>query len=202
MAKKDVNQYSMYLLAIVAIVAIVGIVVMVNFGDTGVSEAATVSEDDLVGQVIFDVPTLNKQLQVKECVDNDTGLDYYTYGKAEDSDSILYDNCPVPLVLNEAICVNNEPSFVQKVCKNGCEDGVCLKDEKCTDSDGGKRYYQKGKIKVTDKYGQETSKTDYCKTVGRSSGVYLKEYYCGGDNKLKSTTIKCNKGCSKGACKK
>ncbi len=61
---------------------------------------------------------------------------------------------------------------------------------KCTDSDGGINYFERGTLKIEGK-----TVKDYCRT---STTVY--EYYCNG-TKIASTTYKCPLGCASGACK-
>ena len=66
-----------------------------------------------------------------------------------------------------------------------------IKPVTCTDSDGGKNYYQKGTVTV-----DGTSYTDYCLDENR-----LIEYYCS-NNQMRFDTYACSYGCENGACKK
>ncbi len=63
----------------------------------------------------------------------------------------------------------------------------------CTDNDGGKNYYQKGTITLSD----GTKLTDYCMTGGYKDNVM--EYYCAA-NGHGMTNFKCPNGCANGAC--
>jgi len=66
-----------------------------------------------------------------------------------------------------------------------------IKPVTCTDSDGGKNYYEKGTVTV-----DGTSYTDYCLDENR-----LIEYYCS-NNQMRFDTYACPYGCENGACKK
>ncbi len=71
----------------------------------------------------------------------------------------------------------------------------------CTDSDGGKNYYQYGSAKECTSSisgnsggGGCIEKKDFC------SGDQLYEYYCTSDNIATAETYRCESGCSNGAC--
>jgi len=61
----------------------------------------------------------------------------------------------------------------------------------CTDTDGGKNYYEKGT--VTDRYGEKY--TDYC--IDKKN---LMEYYCNEDGTSGSESYECPYKCEDGAC--
>ncbi|MFW6002062.1 MAG: hypothetical protein ACOCQD_01875 [archaeon] len=79
------------------------------------------------------------------------------------------------------------PCATEEVCVEGHEE--CEEDE-CTDTDGGKDYYNKGT--ATDDY---QSKTDTC----GSNNEWLTEYYCD-DGIVDWESKKCDYGCEDGEC--
>jgi len=64
------------------------------------------------------------------CIDSDDGRDYYTYGNVKHADGrlITYDICEGDL-LKENYCDNGYYAYEWHKCANGCEDGVCLKQD-------------------------------------------------------------------------
>lgn len=101
-------------------------------------------------------------------------------------------------------CVDSEVFNATEIpCSEGCEEGACLKNLACNDSDEGLNYYTKGET-----YGQTITPqrryfswlSDYCK------GSVLREYYCeenlDGENKRSFSwkEYTCPNGCEEGAC--
>ena len=163
------------------------------------------------------------------CTDTDGGKDYYVRGKAtglyrdekvtgsiwgedatncsmrEDQSlnySIFYDCCSSPgsNQLNESYC--DENGIMQSTgyqCPNGCENGVCIKEEEtaCTDSDNGD-IYTKG---YCEDYRHTNDGWDMC-----SDGVYqggLLEYICTDSylgNVCGTKHHSCPNSCENGAC--
>lgn len=67
----------------------------------------------------------------------------------------------------------------------------------CTDSDGGKDYYTKGRVSVGEGDSIGIS-DDWCPVAG-GSFKYVEEYFCE-DNEISSEMYECPNGCSDGAC--
>ncbi|GAF74264.1 unnamed protein product, partial [marine sediment metagenome] len=131
------------------------------------------------------------------CIDSDNGKNYYTKGRTNDQGELYpyYDECIDSSNLKEYFCVY-DTNRVKKYykdeviyhCPNGCKDGACIK---CTDSDGGKNYYEKGTC--TD---ARWSGDDYC------VGNVLHEVTCEPDNFCTTDEegFVCTNGCQDGAC--
>lgn len=93
---------------------------------------------------------------------------------------------------NQSKCVAKS-SISCSPCTNGCANGACKQAGSCTDSDGGKNYYVKGKTTgVAQGINVETS--DFCKDEST-----LIEAYCDG-NSMMVENSQCAYGCSEGAC--
>jgi|GEM_PF-5680177 len=71
-----------------------------------------------------------------------------------------------------------------------------IEGEKCTDSDNGKDYYQRGTVSY-----QGGKLTDRCE-LNKETDTYniLREYYCFSDYSVSSVTVKCSNGCNSGEC--
>ena len=69
---------------------------------------------------------------------------------------------------------------------------TCPEIQTCTDSDGGKNYYEKGETCFG-----ETCKKDFCSTDNEN---YLVEYYCQKEDDMGSDWYNCSNGCKDGAC--
>jgi len=78
----------------------------------------------------------------------------------------------------------------------------------CTDSDGGKNFFQKGTGSGLNTQDTETWFADFCYTETQNNQVekcsgdtcFLKEYYCNQEKITSEPKVKCNYGCSNGAC--
>jgi hypothetical protein len=117
----------------------------------------------------------------------DIDLDVDKNGKVDQSD-ILY--C--------SRCVNTKCGVNSFSVSNSCSDVT----QKCTDSDGGKDFYNKGTITLPDPHGKIT---DYCKNdtysiVELFEGEYINEMICSGQG-YTSAEYRCPNGCRDGACK-
>ena len=67
----------------------------------------------------------------------------------------------------------------------------------CTDSDGGKNYYQKGEAVYISNEGIKSSVTDSCWDIG---GQTLSEAYCENGMLNTDSFVQCDYGCSQGVC--
>ncbi len=87
-------------------------------------------------------------------------------------------------------------------CYIGCKDGACIKDntpDVCTDTDGGKDYFVKGKVS-TKGNGEQGNSSDIC-----SDKNTLSETSCskkGDKYTIDVSSYKCPNGCVDGACVK
>jgi len=115
------------------------------------------------------------------CKEKENCTSNYEY-KCHDDHVYWYDSCG-----------NKEEK--KEYCLNGCEDRACNppsnQTTECTDSDGGKNYYEKG----TATKGTQ-SLSDHCNDDGT-----LTEKYCE-DNEIKAESVSCPQGytCSDGGC--
>ena len=109
-------------------------------------------------------------------------------------------------VLREYFCtLNKEVEYVHYECLNGCSDGACIQNatnqtqqQTCTDSDGGKNYYEKGTTRWF--FGSQWwDSTDYCMGIylNDPSDKRIAEHYCPGGA---VEYYGCPNGCSDGAC--
>jgi len=126
------------------------------------------------------------------------------------------DSCKDSETLNEYVCQNDSRGALRKYitfveCPNGCQDGACIQKEnvsECTDTDGGKDYFEKGTITVAHHMDPPT-RTDYClkdslndnalNYVSSPPENYLIEMYCN-NNYGTSDIHECPNGCQDGAC--
>jgi hypothetical protein len=101
------------------------------------------------------------------CTDNDGGKNYYQKGTTTLSDGTkLTDYCMTGGYSDNVMeywCTSDGHGMGNFKCPNGCANGACVKGTTpptptCSDSDGGKNYYQKGHC--TDSRG--ASKDDSC----------------------------------------
>ena len=126
------------------------------------------------------------------CTDSDGGVNYTVKGIASTGITLGSDFCVDPNTLKEAYCYNQtEIKGINYNCT--CIDGACS-DQKpeCTDSDGGKNYYVKGKTSSPTYY---WNMDDYC-----NDKTNLTEGFCTSENKPSAEGYACPNGCSNGAC--
>lgn len=102
------------------------------------------------------------------------------------------------------------PDSTSYPCPWGCKEGACL--PKCTDSDKGRNYFTKGSTKGTWASYKESetlavrSAEDHCSKDTEGSPYQeeyvnnLYEYYCTSDGYFNTESIRCEFGCSNGAC--
>jgi len=185
-------------------------------------------------------------LTLDQCKDSDLGFNVFKKGiitvneKYYDEDICIFSGEAWPsgkgtcfgneCGLAERFCdpFTGEAKFEKYRCEKGCFDGACIIEptKKCTDSDGGGNYYEKGY--VTDSEGRKY--TDYCNQrtffTGRaitepdptepaqvdlesySSEIIkgnLVEYVCSvdeeGNDFVSTNNFHCENGCFDGACK-
>ncbi len=141
----------------------------------------------------------------KTCTDSDGGLDYFTKGTVtictftdtSGGCGAIVDRCDGN-VLTENYCDGTDGKSVKYTCPYGCEDGACVKESKCTDSDGGRNYYERGSVIYSGNPGQppgvSATNTEYC-----LDDKIVVEHYCE-DDLHKSKTFHCPNGCLDGAC--
>ena len=129
-------------------------------------------------------------VQMPTCSDSDGGKDIYERGTASGAMGSGTDYCAGTSGLHEYYCDGYLALNDYFACPSGyaCSNGACVREETCSDSDGGINYETKG----TAKKGGSSS-TDYC-----SNGVLL-EYYCSG-NSITYTQHQCDGVCAEGRC--
>jgi len=129
-----------------------------------------------------------------ECTDSDGGINYYTPGKIVSSEGIKGgDYCSFGNLLVEQYCESSERinAYVYDCADEGkvCKDGACVVEEtQCTDSDGGRDYYESGVARTYDGI------HDYAiDSAGEScSGNSVIESYCiNGDLQVKQEFYDC-----------
>jgi hypothetical protein len=136
---------------------------------------------------------LNATIPKSKCTDTDGGEDYFVKGKCTGNKGAFDDGCFNSTFLREAICGRNHPdcTFLGKNCPNGCQDGACVKAQKCTDTDGGEDYFVKGKCT-----GNKGAFDDGC-----FNSTFLREAICGRNHPDCTFLGKnCPNGCQDGAC--
>jgi|GEM_PF-3914317 len=122
------------------------------------------------------------------------------------------DGCEEGMRCDQGSCIGSsgDECNIDVGCGQGeyCKDGKCVirvnnLSLKCTDTDinsefaDGKNIYLRGIAKEPSASG-EVSYTDKCSTDKKS----VVEYFCGGDDRVKSWTYNCEFECENGACKK
>ena len=150
-----------------------------------------------------------------ECIDSDSGQDYYVKGKMSHGGVVLQDSCADEYNLNEFYCNKEGGSSSETFkCQLGCKDGACVKEtvcgndicevgeektcitdcKKCIDSDKGKDYYVKGYVSYILPEGKGIGGEDSC------DDYYVSEFYCKEDGSYEKDTFLCPYGCKDGAC--
>lgn len=104
------------------------------------------------------------------------------------------DTCVDTGTLREYSCVGVTASYKDVNC--ACENGACVDEVTCTDSEQSANLFQKGFITGVNHQGRRYTSYDYCRSSQR-----IKEYYCKGSSPY-ATIRTCAYGCEDGACKK
>lgn len=160
------------------------------------------------------------------CSDSDSGANYNTRGTVkwyvpdfneywEQTDVCREipegDNKASGPYLIEMTCDGGTLTAVNYKCPNGCRDGACVEStttSACTDSDGGKDYFTKGRTTgYVNNPPEIATKEDSCQRSSDPTGMHypdgdlLVEWYCE-DNKYVAGVVgyKCPNGCKDGAC--
>ena len=178
----------------------------------------SISDSDSVTLIVL------PENETRKCYDSDGGKNYYVRGKTngyyhgsfiKGRDTCLSDperrqEVNASPYLGELYCEDTTNlNFEVYTCPNGCEDGACIKNETvCTDSDGGKNYFIRGKTFGLDKDGKYVERTDNCMAIApqcKPGGEcppavhYVEEYYCY-NSRVVSDMFECPNGCEDGAC--
>ncbi|MFP3949485.1 MAG: Kazal-type serine protease inhibitor family protein [Candidatus Micrarchaeia archaeon] len=128
-----------------------------------------------------------------ECEDSDGGEDEHTAGTVTKGDVSQEDACYNPTTVKEYYCEDGlvKSKNIQCGSDEHCEDGACVENPSCSDSDGGKDRYTRGTTTLDD-----TSHTDTC-----YSTESVIEYYCE-DGEIQNVKLVCGIGyeCSGGKC--
>lgn len=149
---------------------------------------------------------LNETIVTPEpfCSDSD-GLNYFSKGSVKDNTGERFDYCKkgdegdyVAEYFCDGNIVNNKPYL----CANGCNDGACNPEtiNKCTDSDNGLNYYEKGTTKWSVFDGSINSQDDYCLDDKQLSEGYCLDNPDENGKSYKRDTFECPNGCKDGVC--
>ncbi len=101
--------------------------------------------------------------------------------------------CPTTM----SMVTRNERYSEEYVCPYGCEDGACMMEAGCSDSDWGRNYFEKGTA-----YGYPRSlPTDPMESfTDKCEGNILREYVIIKGCAIRSFSYTCPNGCNDGAC--
>lgn len=121
---------------------------------------------------------------VVPCTDSDSGRSIFVQGVVTVNNSAKYTDQCSNTVLTEWRCEDGIAKSEQIACAYGCANGVCKNatGSSCTDSDGGKESFVKGKISGNYMDGSLFEQQDEC-----ISGKQLKEWSC--DNNYNYTPL-------------
>lgn len=159
---------------------------------TNGQQTRTVTDSNNCG-VQTDKPAESQTCTTNVCTDSDNGKNYNTKGTVNNNGINYIDSCN-GLWLSEYYCDDSSARVDYKYCDSGCNNGACITNTACSDTDNGKDYFTKGYLS----YAGNTL-ADSC-----SNNDYLAEYYCTTPSAGGYATEykKCNFGCQDGACKK
>jgi eight-cysteine-cluster-containing protein len=134
-----------------------------------------------------------------ECSDSDDGKSYYTkgetYGMSQSGqgpeiknwvDYCANDNDLIEFSCRSLTHSDSDPLSVWSdyyICEHGCENGRCIVEleQICSDSDGGKNYYEKGTVS-----GSGSVFSDHCNNDGT-----LTEKFCTDSWEISAETVEC-----------
>lgn len=80
---------------------------------------------------------------------------------------------------------------------DGIAGGYCIRCSHCSDSDGGKNYYQRGEVETSGGVFADSCHDD---SAGGVNANYLTEYYCKQDGTYMRESYVCPHGCLEGEC--
>ena len=92
-------------------------------------------------------------------------------------------------------CEKEKPLLKNNFCISGCFKNACVPLSSCTDSDGGKNFFDMGEIEVTDKAGNKDVLEDAC-----YPGNILGELHCITSYEVGFENYVCPFGCVQGRC--
>lgn len=158
--------------------------------------------DTVVGQTTTPPPPPKAPVKIEPtCTETDDGRDYYEKGKVYKGGEWGEDFCEDSKHVVEFECTEEGeiPSGFSYECPTECVDGACIYP--CTDTDGGRNYYEKGTACEGEK-----CDTDFCQ-----DSKHLMEIDCGeaggspfqdgcGHSGLGGCSYECPEGCEDGAC--
>jgi len=131
----------------------------------------------------------------------DGGTEYVDFCDSENTEPgyfCLEDSCDSENTVSEYFCSYNETDSRRAVhgCPAGCFDGACLGEvpPPCTDTDGGKNYFEKGEVSSIGHESSTAAGEDYC--IANT----LFEKYCENDQPGVIEEHNCEQGCIDGAC--
>lgn len=139
------------------------------------------------------------------CIDDDGGRNYFTFGTVTKDYSYTYNDVCDALTgkLMEYYCIDDRNESADYDCPNGCDGNACNSSlytiDDCIDSDGGKNYFTYGILtKGTEPY------EDKCQSI-QGLSILLKEYYCYKEEDEEEVLVEhviyqCPNGCENGAC--
>ncbi|MDD5469876.1 MAG: S-layer homology domain-containing protein [Candidatus Peribacteraceae bacterium] len=137
------------------------------------------------------------------CTETDGGQDYLTQGTMTHSVSLQNEEDVISRedycmedgkTLHEFFCSSHgTPDGIDFVCPEGCRDGRCLGEERCTEDSNGKNYFSNDTIEFT-VLGVPRTGGDTC-----ANGKTLVEAYCD-KGERKTILYTCPTSCVAGAC--
>lgn len=127
----------------------------------------------------------------RSCQDSDGGQNLMKKGTTNKGPVIETDSCSGSYNVVEYFCSDNNIQSSTNTCPSGywCQSGECVSEPSCSDSDGGKDYWNPGTVTK----GSDTHK-DIC------NGIVLTEYYCDGKS-VKSEQFTCPDMCDTDFCR-
>jgi len=155
----------------------------------------------------------------RQCTDSDNGLNYNTagtstfasgpisveYGDTCGSDQkTLYEYSCDASKVNYSPCdpSSKTPCYLASstyTCPNWCENGACVSELTCVDSDSGANLDVKGHTTGLGPDGKMFwNQYDFCRTEPNMVGE-INEFICS-NNRVSTLGLKCLKGCANGAC--